>query len=154
LQKKDYRIVFLDFSEAALKGLMYRLNREGKVDKVTIIRDDFYNNELCFSDQYFDVSYNVGVIEHFDDPVKALNNMKRIAKNVICVVPAPSIVWKIGTVIRKLIEKDASQWTEHTRYYSLDELKHIFIEAHLKDTHFKQINVLGLPFCNFAQGES
>lgn len=154
LQKRDYKIVFVDISDVALRSLIKHLNIEDKIDKCAVVKDDFYNKELCFPDQFFDISYNVGVIEHFDDPVKALNNMKRIAKRVICVVPAPSIYFKVGTLIRRIIEKDASQWTEHTYYYSHIELKSIFQKANLKNIQTKQIIFFGHPLCNFATGES
>jgi ubiquinone/menaquinone biosynthesis C-methylase UbiE len=152
LEKRDYSIVLLDISEVALKRLSVHLTAERKEDRCVLVKDDFYQKDLHFPDQYFDVSYNVGVLEHFDDPVKALNGMMRISKRVICVVPAPSIYFKIGTLIRRIIERDASQWTEDTHYYAVNEWKKIFEDAAVKDLEIKTIRFMGHPLCNFITG--
>jgi SAM-dependent methyltransferase len=153
LKRKNYNIYLLDISDTALKNLNMHLIKEGIKDKCILLKDDFYNKELYFKKNFFDVSYNVGVIEHFDDPVKAVRKMKDISKRVICVVPAKSIYFKIGTIIRRIIEKDSSLWTQNTNYYSMSEVKQIFIQAGLINIQIKQITFLRLPFCIFATGE-
>lgn len=153
LKRRNYNIYLLDISDTALQNLKIHLVKEGIINNCILLKDDFYNKELYFKNKYFDVSYNIGVIEHFDDPVKAVRKMKDVSRRVICVVPAKSIYFKIGTLVRRVIEKDPSLWTEKTNYYTLPEMKQIFIMAGLKNIEIKKIKFLGLPFCIFATGE-
>ncbi len=102
---------------------------------------------------YFDLAFNCGVIEHFDDPIRAVKNMAEISKRVLCVVPARSAYFRIGTLFRGMVEHDATLWTKHTKYYTVEDLKNIFIEALVKNIEVKTIRFMGHPLCHFATGE-
>jgi ubiquinone/menaquinone biosynthesis C-methylase UbiE len=127
---------------------------ENRTADTIVIKDDFYNGDVSFQDQYFDVSFNNGVIEHFENPVKAIQKMKRISKKVVCAVPAKSIYFTIGTLIRRLIEKDASHWISGTTYYTMKEFRSFFESAALKNIQSKTIRFFGLPLCHVVAGDS
>lgn len=152
--RNDYSIVLLDNNDIVLQNISHNLKHASLKGRYAIVKDDFYNNKICFPHKYFDVSYNIGTIEHFDNPIKAVLEMKRIAKRVICVVPAPSIYWQLSILIRKIIEKDASLWSCNTRFYTLPELESIFSKALLTNIKTYQTKVLGLPAMNCVVGNS
>lgn len=152
MKRKPYELTLVDFSDLALKLTADSLKKEGILNYVTLIRGDFYDNQLNFCDHYFDVAFNVGVIEHFNDPVKAIIEMKRVAKRVMCIVPAKGVYFEFGTVIRKLVEKDSTLWTQRTSLYTKSELIYFFNEAALKNIESKTIRFLGIPLCHFATG--
>jgi SAM-dependent methyltransferase len=153
INKNGFNVVLLDNNDNAINGAIEELEINKIKTHCTIVKANFYDTPLCFEDNYFDVSYNNGTIEHFEDPVKAVNSMKSISKTVICSVPAPSIYWKIGTLIRKTIEKDASHWIDNTQYYSLEELGSFFERAGLRNIRLHQTKFLGLPAINSAVGD-
>ncbi len=154
LLKRNYSIVLLDNNDIVLQNVLKNLKNISLKGNYAIVKDDFYKNKLCFPDKYFDVSYNIGTIEHFDNPIKAVIEMKRIAKRAICVVPAPSIYWQLGVLLRKIIEKDASLWNCNTKFYTLPELENIFNKAALSDIKTYQTKFLGLPAMNCIIGSS
>lgn len=119
-----------------------------------MVKDDLCDDKLSFPEKYFDASYNVGTLEHFDDPVRSVLKMKRVAKKVICPVPAPSPWWKLSLLIRRLIGKDASLWTLHTNFYTLKQLEDIFTKAGLTGIKTYTTKFLGLPMMNYVIGNS
>ena len=154
LLRKGYAVALLDYSASALKRSIDHVKKLKKADNCIFIRDDFYGRQISFSDHYFDVGYNVGVIEHFTDPLKAISEMKRVSKRVICVVPAKGLYFKIGTCIRKMIERDASLWLCHTIYYTLKETEALFQQAGLKNIEKHTTRFMGMPLCHFVTGTS
>lgn len=148
--KNDF--VLVDFNDLALELAVARMKKFNFQDRCLFVRDDFYQNDLCFPPHHFDVSFNNGTIEHFADPVKAIKKMKSISRRVVCVVPAKSLYFSLGTLIRKIIEEDPSHWTEHTRYYTRQELDDFFRQAGLKNIETKTCYFLGHPLCHFATG--
>lgn len=154
LKRKLYHVTLMDMNDVVINNLVYKLEKTPFKDYCNIVKADFYNKNVYFGDKYFDVSYNVGTIEHFDDPVKAVKEMKRIAKKVVCVVPAPSIFWKTVTRFREVIEVDASLWTEHTNYYTNTDLARIFHEAGLEVISTHTTRYLGVPFMNTIIGKN
>jgi len=51
----------------------------------TVAYGDMQN--LPFPDKFFGVAYSSHVLEHVDDPIRALNEMNRVADNVVIVTP-------------------------------------------------------------------
>lgn len=87
LAKKGARVVLLDISENALKIAFENLEKHyarGSVLKADILRMPMH----CGS---FDVVWNQGVIEHFDEPVDVVSEMLRMTKRrgyLVIFVPA------------------------------------------------------------------
>lgn len=152
-KQRKYGIILMDFSDIALRNTIKHFKSRGEIRSVTLIKDDFYNCEQRFPSHYFDLAFNCGVIEHFDDPIRAVKNMSSIAKRVVCIVPARGVYFGVGTLFRRIVEHDATLWTEHTKYYTIEDLKSIFIEASLKNIKVKTIRFMGLSLCHFATGE-
>lgn len=152
LEKTKNDFVLVDFNDIALNQAVAHMEKFNFQNRCLFIKDDFYQNDLCFPPHFFDVSFNNGTIEHFPDPVRAITKMKTISKRVVCVVPAKSLYFSIGTLIRKIIEKDHSHWTDNTRYYTKKELRDFFCKAGLKNIETKTSYFLGHPLCHFATG--
>ncbi|MBS3151261.1 class I SAM-dependent methyltransferase [Candidatus Woesearchaeota archaeon] len=81
--KEGYNVTFLDNSDIALK-----LVKE-QYPKANTIKADI--NKMPFRSSTFDLTWNYGVIEHFDNPEKVVKEMIRVTKEqgkLILVVPA------------------------------------------------------------------
>jgi SAM-dependent methyltransferase len=152
LESKKYNIVLVDKNDNVLQLLRQKIG-DGVIGRsCSILKADWYENKLPFISNQFDIAYNVGTIEHFDNPVRAVAEMKRISRQVLCVVPAPSLYWKLSTYVRRVIEKDASLWTDNTRYYTRKELENIFKKAGLVNVKTMQSRLFGLPVMNCIVG--
>ncbi len=147
LRNKKFTAVLVDNNDLALNALSERLKGRFE-ERYLIVKDDFYGKNTAFKDNSFDISFNIGTIEHFDDPVRAVNEMKRLAPVVICIVPTQSIYWMLGIFVRKLIERDASHWITGTRYYKLNEFTEIFRKSGFSDIRAKLIYFFGVPLLN------
>jgi SAM-dependent methyltransferase len=154
LRAGDYSVVLVDSNDFALKAATGYLRNHDFHQNVLILKADFYERSLPIKEKSFDISFNIGTIEHFDDPVKVVREMARVANRVACSVPAPSPYWWIGTQIRRMIEKDHTHWTERTQYYSIEALSKIFRDAGLRNIQTSQSRLLGLPVMNVAFGDA
>ncbi len=146
----DARVVMVDGDISALRLAHSRMG----VKDMTYVRTNIAQ-ALPFKEKTFDACYNVGTIEHFQDPVSVVKEMARIGRTVVCSVPAPgSPYWKTGTFLRTLIEEDATLWTENTRYYTAEQLGDIFHRAGLRNIAIVPTNLVGFPVHLTAVGES
>lgn len=99
---KDYNLYLLDISKKSLELT------KNIVKKATFVNADLMKTP--FKKDFFDTIYSLGVIEHLDDPIGAVKEMKRIAKKggrVIIGVPnkfsAYYVMYLILTILGKLI---------------------------------------------------
>ena len=137
------KIFLIDIAFSALKKV--------NTTSAHLINADIHMVPLA--DGCCDLSCSVGTIEHFPDPIPIIKEMKRISSAyVLCAVPAPSVIWNTATLIRELVEKDASLWAENTRYYSRAQLVGIFAAAGIHNIRTDQQTFLGLPFINIVYG--
>lgn len=150
-KKSETSITMIDYDEYALKKSKKLFGSRNNVDYLLLD----ITKPLPFQDKYFDVAFNIGTIEHFEDPVSVVREMGRVSNFVVCAVPSSgSLYWKIGTLLRTLVEKDPSLWTEHTRYYYKHELRKIFEDAGLKNIVIKQSTLFTHPTMLIASGYS
>jgi ubiquinone/menaquinone biosynthesis C-methylase UbiE len=128
------RMILMDLSLGPLKAL------RGVAGQCAVNADMYH---IPLKDAACDCCVNVGTVEHLSDPVSSLQEMHRVTKGiVISAVPASSIIWKFSTMIRRIVEKDSSLWTEHTRYYSKAQFHALGVDAGLIN-----IRVFSQTFC-------
>lgn len=72
-----HSITLLDLSETALKQAELNFNAEGLPTPKTVVGDA---EQTEFPDNEFDCIYNIGVLEHFEDPTKIVAESYRILK--------------------------------------------------------------------------
>lgn len=83
----DSKIIGIDLSTKTLK-IAKKGAKIRKLTNVTFKKSDIFN--LPFKKNYFDVVFNTGVIEHFEDYREIICEMKRVAKKegkIIIAVP-------------------------------------------------------------------
>ncbi len=74
---------------------------------------------LPFGAQHFDVVWNQGVMEHFDDPVHIISEMASVAKIVFVAVP------------RKALFRSVVQWGKARLGLAADDIFHLYTERDL-----------------------
>ena len=134
---KNVTSVVLDLSENALEVARKNFSRNKK--PFFAIKADIF--AMPFKDGTFDVVWNQGVIEHFSEPEKAVDEMLRVTKNsgnVILHVPASASVLHF---IYKLSEKfNMGLWPFGKQdFYNLRELKNIISKSHGKPISVKRL---------------
>ena len=87
--------------------------------------------ELPYKDNAFDVVLCTEVLEHLEEPEKALKELKRVAKHY-CVISVPNEPWfMLGNFLRG---KNVSRWgndIEHIQHWTSSEMKR-FVGEELK----------------------
>jgi hypothetical protein len=82
-----------------------------------------------------------------------IREMVRVSRYaVVCSVPAPSPIWWLSTLVRRLVERDSSLWTSNTRYYTADKLRELFRLSGLTNVQCARHRLLGVPFMNTVWG--
>jgi len=140
----EARVILIDCSQDVLIKIKMSPGIESMQADISAIPLETESCDMCC---------NVGTIEHFDDPLPIIREMKRISrKYILCAVPAPSLIWKLSTLIRRIVERDASLWTRNTFYYSESDLRKMFSETGLNNIHTTQQKLAGLPIINIVWG--
>jgi SAM-dependent methyltransferase len=112
----------LDISLEALKGAK-RFANENAVSVNTTCAD---LRHIPFKKDAFDLVFSGGVIEHFENPVEIVKEMKRISKINIAVVPTNGLVWKLAKNIKKIIGEDKGISDLHYSFYDFKYATDVF----------------------------
>jgi ubiquinone/menaquinone biosynthesis C-methylase UbiE len=113
-KRKDYEVFCIDLSKKAI--LMTRKE----------IKNSFVMNaeELKFKDNYFDIVFSAGLLEHFKDPSKIVKEIIRVTKNnglAITFVPGKYSLWQLW------IRLHGKQWQHgYEEPYTQKKLNKIF----------------------------
>jgi len=127
LNFQDIKVFLLDINEKILKDAINNFNLYGaKVEKAIIGSVD---DLKMFPDNYFDLVFNEGVLEH--DPIdvkKAVNEMLRVSKNtVIFSIPdGDNLLYKV----KKFVKRKLNIW-EWDKYG---------FERNIGENYFKEFN--------------
>jgi len=90
--------------------------------------------KLPFEDKQFDIAVLTEILEHVDDPVKAMKEANRVANKIVITVPY-EFDWPVGL--------KPFEHPEHLRFYTRD-----LLETHLKEAGFTNYKIKKL-----VQGE-
>lgn len=144
---KKIKAIGLDFSREALKHGGYP----------RVLGDVV---ELPFKKNTFDTVFSLGVIEHFDDSLVPILEMKRVLKHggyIFLTVPNRYNLSRLLYFFKELLKKDKGfSGIEHT--FTVDELKSLIenntnmemIEVGFLD-HIRNLAILSFPFLRFAK---
>lgn len=144
-------LVLVDISEKVIKNTKRIYEILGFDDKVSFVVADAFN--LPFRDKVFDVSHNLGLIEHFPPKlsIEILIEMKRISKKVLVGVPSCSNIFYE-------LYKIFSMW-KYKKWYigSIDEniFRGKFERCYSKDQLIAEIRNAGLKpewICYVGEG--
>ncbi|MBN2125906.1 MAG: class I SAM-dependent methyltransferase [Deltaproteobacteria bacterium] len=133
----------LDLSIDALKGADDFGRRNGVAVR-TVCAD---LRGIPFKEKAFDLVFSGGVIEHFEDPVEIVREMKRIARTNIAVVPTDGLVWKLTKRIKKCIGEDKGITELPFQYYNQDYAHEVFREAGY--TRIEVVKFTTMFFCPY-----
>lgn len=156
----DVKMAGMDISQKILKGAQSNFEEWGM--DVDLFSGDAYSLSEV-SDNKYDAVLLIDVIEHLEDPVKALSVANRIAKKeVIINVPSRQSIWTLlSPRLRKQIvylETKVQYWLGHYRLYTYKSLKREVNSASMDIVDFisvRPISVSIYPFwrINFAQNQ-
>ena len=136
-------VVLLDISSNALEIASAQSKKEKA--PVMIVQGDMH--WLPFPDQSFDLAWNSGTIEHFPHPGGSIKEMKRVAKIVLCIIPAKGIIWQIYDSLFKTLGKgvrDKFQDETYCQFYTSEMLKSLFKKTGFNSIEVKLIRCMGL----------
>lgn len=129
--------VGIDFSSVAIKRSKENFKKYSVKTGALVLADA---NFLPFKKKYFNAVYSFGTFEHFINPKKALNEMKRVSRGVVHIsIPSKlslmPIEWFFGSIVTKS-EKETIVW------YTKTQIQRLFLEVRLNDVDIWKSNVL------------
>jgi len=134
-KERGDNIVALDFSLEALttaNELAQKYN-----EHIEVVRGDI--RSLPFSDKSVNFIWNIGTLEHFEDPQDVLREMMRVSNVYICIVPSKSIVWTIYEIMIGLLGIGEQGYM---KLYTPEDLKLVLKEAGYNSVRIERINSL------------
>ena len=122
LERLGYRVHGIDLSPEAILYSRARGTQGVSLGDI---------HTLPFHDKSFDVAYNQGVMEHFEDPEfrVILSEMNRVAEKVAVIVPSALSVLRIYDVFGD---------DPHKRFFNKSSLGSLFVE-HMTDVKVKYL---------------
>lgn len=130
-------VTAVDISENGLKSAKRIYLQAGY--HIDVVKADIIN--LPFSEDYFDLTWNAGVLEHFDNGIlnKVFKEMVRVTKEngiILIFVPNPLYFW-----YQLYLKKTKKRQYEFERAYSIFKLKKLFKTNGLKDVKVSGVHV-------------
>ena len=103
-------------------------------DRVSLSKEDIY--DLNIEDSSVDLIFVLEVLEHLEDPQKALEEIKRVTKEYAIVGVPREPIWRMLNMIRFKYLKDLGNTPGHIQHWSSISFKKL-----LKDNGFEIIKV-------------
>lgn len=144
LAKKGFDAVGVDFVKEFID--FAKKHRQGK-----FLVNNAY--KLPFKDKSFDTVIMFDVLEHIEDELKVLTEIKRISKNrIILIVPCET---NYDIAKFHLIYDTNIDWS-HYRYYSIPKIKHLLNSLKIKiiDINYNRKIALNLLFYSIFKANS
>lgn len=117
----------IDYSEKGCEMLRKKLP---DCMSENVICSDFFDEELCEGLPKVDMVFSLGVIEHFDDPIKVLDVFKRFLKpDGIILTEVPNITNRIRRICKWYQPSVFNTHVIHTQDSLRDAYKAVGIEA-------------------------
>ena len=109
--------------------------------------------DMPLGDSCCDLCCNVGTVEHFKNPVAVIREMARVSRYaILCAVPAKGMLWRLAGLVRRMVMRDSTLWTQRTFFRSVDEWVSIFEQAGLKTVKSERQRLFGFPFMDIVVG--
>jgi len=120
----------LDMAPEALSRARVIADRENA--NIKLIKGKIEN--LTFPDNYFDMVWNHGVLEHYDEPLSVVDQMARVSNRVFIAVPRKTLMRKFLQKIKIIVgftPDDIFHWyTEDDLVKMVDKSDHLTIRDH------------------------
>lgn len=98
-------------------------------------------HQLPFKENCFEKTFFIDVVEHVENPVKCLKELKRVTiSSGEIIVGTPNAVW-LPKIIRCFIKKEYQVFHEHISTYGIPELSNL-----LRRVGFKNFEVITLSY--------
>ena len=141
-ERRGDQITGLDLSPIAL--ILARQFAEKHRTPLPLVLGDM--RRMPFPEKSFDVVWNSGTLEHYDEPIPILQEMWRVGKKVIAIFPERSLPftildWAIRPFSSK-IRRSFLNGDEHFR--TLREIRQIFERAGFRRVVVERIRCLGI----------
>ncbi len=138
-KKRGNEVYALDNEKEALEQAK-RFSRMYK-QKINLVKGDLFN--MPFGDKEFELCWNIGTIEHFRNPLPAVEEMKRVGKVVIVIVPGHGLIWNNYIKIMNLI---GIKIEGYIKLYKPRELRKLFKKSGFERIKIKVLRPLGFPY--------
>lgn len=141
-QIRGDEITALDLAPSALELAKNAAHKYGV--PIQTIQHDM--TQLPYPDRSFDLVWNSGTLEHFDDPVPVLKEMLRVGKTIISIIPCLGIGFHLLLLMTKILPRKIAvafaEGNEH--WYNTDQWEEMMKKAGCKDVVVKKIRVFGI----------
>ncbi len=137
-KKRGDKVIALDYSTEALK--LAKLKADEYNISIQLLNEDMSN--MSFKDKSLELVWNEGVMEHFENPLPYLREMRRVGKRVICIVPTLTMGWRTVKFIKNLMKADEGINEGYYEQHTPESLKKIFLDAGFKDCIVEEIRIL------------
>lgn len=134
MAKEGAKVTILDYSEKALEYAKMVSSRVGVLEKIRFINEDFFN---LIPHSKYDLAWNCGVIEHYQDDeiTKIIKKMASfVKKDGIVIITVPNL-FSPQSIYWMLKEGKGSE-----KYLSHKKLKILMEKAGLKNVQLKTFN--------------
>ncbi|MBU1694745.1 MAG: class I SAM-dependent methyltransferase [Verrucomicrobia bacterium] len=149
--KRGDRVTALDYSSGAL-DIARRAAAKYSVRLDTVQAD---LTHMPFESKSFDLVWNSGTIEHFDDVVAPVREMLRVGRQILIIIPRLSIGFRILLLLAKIIPKKLShaflEGNEH--WYTEKQLADILRSAGCRSVLTGKLRMLVFFGYLYAVGE-
>jgi len=135
LAKKGAEVTVVEYSENAINAFK---KRKGEIN-INVIKNDI--SDVKFPENYFDLVFSSGVLEHFKNPDIIIKKQYEFLKNkgiIIVEVPNKCTLFTIFKKILMKLNKWPAGWETE---YSPNELKNL-----LENNGFNIIDIIGRDF--------
>jgi len=138
LAQRGHDVELLDLSRQAIRVSHTNFARHKVKRPKTHIANIF---NMPFKGKEFDVVFNQGVIEHFDEPSRAIKEMLRVGKKVIVLVPAHNSPMHLIYLFFRFIKKPGWWFFEDQAFFQKRQLEKAMKLAGCKNIHVHKIRL-------------
>jgi 2-polyprenyl-3-methyl-5-hydroxy-6-metoxy-1,4-benzoquinol methylase len=102
--------------------------------------------EIKRSNESYDLAISTEVLEHLEEPLKGLNELKRVSKKFVLVTVPNEPLWRITNIARLSYIKQFGNTPGHINHWSKRKLKK-FLEPHFKNIKIKKALLWLVALC-------
>lgn len=99
-----------------------------------------------FKSKSFDVAALCQVLEHLDEPDRALNELKRVSRRFVLITVPHEPYWRIANMLRLRYLKDEGNTPGHIEHFSRKNLKTL-LEKYFRNVKIKTSTVFLIALC-------
>jgi ubiquinone/menaquinone biosynthesis C-methylase UbiE len=135
-------VTVMDISGSALRKAEKKAKEFGV--QIRLVKGDLYH--IPFSDKAFDLAWNSGTLEHFTDPAPVLKEMRRVARQIICIVPTAGLSFSILNIMSYFFGSGFKAYfsTKNDKFYSMNSFSQLLKHAGFENIYLKKMYCFGV----------